>query len=46
MLAAMGIDGEVARGSVRLSLGYGSTEAEVDHALVVVPAVVELLNRK
>jgi cysteine desulfurase len=44
VLAAMGIDGEVARGSVRLSLGYGSTDAEVDHALVAVPSVVERLR--
>tara|TARA_B100000749_G_scaffold178264_1_gene137713 strand:- start:149 stop:541 length:393 start_codon:yes stop_codon:yes gene_type:complete len=44
VLAAMGIDREVARGSLRLSLGHGSTDAEVDHALVVVPAAVDRLR--
>ena len=44
VLAAMGIEVEVARGSLRLSLGHGSTDAEVDHALVVVPAAVERLR--
>ena len=40
----MGIDREVARGSLRLSLGHGSTDAEVDHALAVVPAAVDRLR--
>tara|TARA_Y100000782_G_scaffold69627_1_gene75511 strand:+ start:145 stop:537 length:393 start_codon:yes stop_codon:yes gene_type:complete len=44
VLAAMGIDREVARGSLRLSLGHGSTDAEVDHALAVVPAAVDRLR--
>ena len=44
VLAAMGIDREVALGSLRLSLGHGSTDAEVDHALVVVPAAVDRLR--
>ena len=44
VLGAMGIDREVARGSLRLSLGYGSTDAEVDHALAVIPAAVERLR--
>jgi cysteine sulfinate desulfinase/cysteine desulfurase-like protein len=34
----------VARGSLRLSLSHGSTDAEVDHALVVVPAAVDRLR--
>ncbi len=44
VLAAMGIDREVALGSLRLSLGHGSTDAEVDHALAVVPAAVDRLR--
>lgn len=32
VLAAMGVDPEIARGAVRFSLGRGSTEAEVDEA--------------
>ncbi len=33
VLTAMGVDPEVAAGSLRLSFGWSSTEAEVDHAL-------------
>jgi cysteine desulfurase len=32
VLAAMGVDPQIARGAVRFSLGRGSTEAEVDRA--------------
>ena len=41
VLAAMGVDPSLAAGSLRLSLGWDSTEADVDHALVAVPAAVE-----
>ncbi|MDH3754581.1 MAG: cysteine desulfurase [Acidimicrobiia bacterium] len=37
VLAAMGVSRAMARGSLRLSLGYATTEAEIDHALAVVP---------
>ena len=43
VLAAMGVDRFVAQGSLRLSLGHTSTEADVDRALEVVPAAVERL---
>ncbi|BBY65958.1 cysteine desulfurase family protein [Mycolicibacterium helvum] len=41
VLLAMGADAEAARGSLRLSLGHTSTEADVDAALRVLPAAVE-----
>ena len=44
VLGAMGIDDEAARGALRFSLGRSTTEAEVDRALVVVPAAVERLR--
>ena len=40
---AAGVDRFVAQGSLRLSLGHTSTEADVDRALEVVPAAVERL---
>ena len=41
VLIAMGADPASARGSLRLSLGHTSTEADVDAALEVLPAAVE-----
>src|SRR6185312_2055025 len=41
VLLAMGADPASARGSLRLSLGHTSTEADVDAALAVLPAAVE-----
>lgn len=41
VLLAMGADAATARGSLRLSLGHTSTEADVDAALRVLPAAVE-----
>jgi cysteine desulfurase len=41
VLLAMGVDAEAARGSLRLSLGHTSTDADVDAALAVLPAAVE-----
>ncbi|MGB5111329.1 MAG: cysteine desulfurase family protein [Mycobacterium sp.] len=41
VLIAMGSDPAAARGSLRLSLGHNSTEADVDAALEVLPAAVE-----
>jgi cysteine desulfurase len=40
VLLAMGADAARARGSLRLSLGHSSTEADVDAALRVLPAAV------
>ncbi len=44
VLAAMGIDRSVAEGSLRLSLGWSSTDADVDAALSAVPAAVKRLR--
>jgi cysteine desulfurase len=44
VLQAMGVSRELAVGSLRLSLGYPSSEADVDLALEVVPPAVERLR--
>ncbi|MBO0677314.1 cysteine desulfurase [Mycolicibacterium sp. S2-37] len=41
VLTAMGADAATARGSLRLSLGHTSTDADVDAVLEVLPAAVE-----
>jgi cysteine desulfurase len=41
VLLAMGADAEASRGSLRLSLGHTSTQADIDAALRVLPAAVE-----
>ena len=43
VLAAMGIDRMVAQGSLRLSLGHSSTDADIEAALAVIPPAVERL---
>jgi cysteine desulfurase len=45
VLAAMGMPRDDALSSIRLSLGFASTEHDVDVALDVVPAAVEQLRR-
>ena len=45
VLAAMGLDRQLAAGSLRLSLGWSSTDDDVGAALVAVPAAVEQLRR-
>ena len=45
VLAAMGIAPELAAGAVRFSLGYGTTDDDIDRALAVVPAVVAALRQ-
>jgi len=44
VLAAMGFPRQLAAGSLRLSLGYGSTEADVDRAIDLIPAAVHQLR--
>ncbi len=46
VLAAMGVAPELAAGAVRFSLGYSTTEADVDRALAAVPGVVDALRRR
>ena len=43
VLSALGLP---ARGSLRLSLGWTSTDADVDHALTVIPAAVAQLRER
>ena len=45
VLLAMGYDDAAARGSLRLSLGHTSTEADVDRLLAVLPQVHERAAR-
>jgi cysteine desulfurase len=45
VLAAMGVESDLARGSLRLSLGWSSTQADVDEALAVIPPAVEQLRK-
>ena len=44
VLAAMRMDRARAEASIRLSLGYASTAADVDRALAVIPAAVAQLR--
>ncbi len=46
VLTAMGVPKELAAGALRLTLGFASTEADVDAALAAVPATVAQLRRK
>ncbi|MFM8304385.1 MAG: cysteine desulfurase family protein, partial [Actinomycetota bacterium] len=44
VLEAMGMSRDAARESVRFSLGFASTDADVDRALTVVPRAIERLR--
>ena len=44
VLVAMGMDRDAATSSIRLSLGYASTDADVDTALAVIPRAVAQLR--
>lgn len=44
VLLAMGLTHEVAHGSLRLTLGRGNTEADVDYLLEVLPEIIERLR--
>ena len=46
VLAAMGFDRALAFGSLRLSLGYSSTEADVDAVLAALPPAVDRLRER
>jgi cysteine desulfurase len=45
VLAAMGVDRNIAMGSLRLSLGHASTEADVDRGIEAITAAVRRLRR-
>ena len=44
MLLAMGVPPELARGSLRFSLGRDNTDEDVDRLLEVLPGVVERMR--
>lgn len=44
VLEAMGVDDRAARGSLRLSLGWSSTDSDVDRALELIPGLVGRLR--
>lgn len=44
VLLALGLTHDVAHGSLRLSLGHDTTEADIDYILEVLPTVVERLR--
>lgn len=44
VLSAMGVDADLARGSLRLSLGHTTTDADIDLALEVIPPAVARLR--
>ncbi len=46
VLAAMGVAPELAAGALRLTLGYGTSDADIDRALAVVPATLAALRRR
>lgn len=45
VLTAMGVDSRLATGSLRVSLGWGTTAADVDRLLAVLPKAVEKLRQ-
>jgi len=44
VLAAMGYPRELAAGSLRMSLGFGTTDADIDRALAIIPDCVQQLR--
>ena len=44
VLLAMGIPHELAHGSVRMSLGTGNSEEDIDYVLEVLPSIIERLR--
>ncbi len=46
VLQAMGVPKELAAGALRLTLGFASSEADIDRALDIVPAAVAHLRRE
>ena len=44
VLAAMGLPSELAKGSIRFSLGRGNSEADVDRVLDILPGIVDRLR--
>jgi cysteine desulfurase len=45
VLSAIGLDHQTAHGSIRFTLGYGSSDEDIDYVLEVIPSVVEKLRK-
>jgi cysteine desulfurase len=45
VLRAMGIDADLARSAIRVSLGYGNTEQDVDALVTTLTAQLRQLRR-
>jgi len=45
VLIAMGIPHNVAQGSIRISMGWGTTEEDIDHVINVLPSIIERLRK-
>ena len=45
VLSAMGLPAERIRGAIRLSVGWGTTEAEIEDALKRIPPIVEQVRK-
>jgi cysteine desulfurase len=46
VLTAMGITESLARGAIRFSLGHGTTRADIQRAIAVVPPLVEAVQQR
>ena len=44
VLTAMGVAPDLATGSIRVSVGWGSTDADADRLLAILPKTVEKLR--
>lgn len=45
VLSAIGLDHQTAHGSIRFTLGYGTSDDDIDYVLEVIPSVVERLRK-
>ena len=45
VLMALGLSAKEAKSSLRFSLGRGTTEADIDYVLEVLPSIVERLRK-
>jgi len=45
VLSAIGLDHHTAHGSIRFSLGYGNSDADIEYVLEIIPLIVDKLRR-
>ncbi|MDP1793092.1 MAG: cysteine desulfurase family protein [Acidimicrobiales bacterium] len=46
VLAAMGVDPTMARGALRLSMGWSTTDRDIEQAVVALPKAIEMLRSR